>query len=343
MRLAFVGFLAGELSSGGCNGSFNYPVQPHDKKTDQFLGASGQLHWPWQLQEHHALLAAGIVIAILLGIILIVLFAYINSVMRFILFDSIIAKECHIRAGWARRKEEGWRLFVWQILIMLVSFAALFVLIIIPLGLAWAFGWLAHPREHVIELVVGGVLLLLVFLALMVVMTVVHVMTKDFVVPQMAMEGISATEGWRRLWAGMKGERGGYAGYLGMKLVLTIAAGIAYAIVALTAIVLLLIPIGGAGIAAVLAAKAAGFGWSIFTVALAAVGGLILLAGFVFVLAFLSVPFTVFFPAYSIYFFASRYAPLAALIWPHPSPWPVVPVMPPFEPPPFPPAPAPLG
>jgi hypothetical protein len=29
------------------------------------------------------------------------LLIYIGSVMRFILFDSVIARECHIRAGWA--------------------------------------------------------------------------------------------------------------------------------------------------------------------------------------------------------------------------------------------------
>ena len=342
VRLAFVGFLAGEMSSGGCNARFNYPMPHQDKKGDQFLSA-GPWHWPEHLGLNHAQIIAGFAIAFLLVMIVAVLFTYIASRMRFILFDSIIAKECHVRAGWARRKAEGWRLFVWQIWLMLLSFAALFILILIPLGLVWAFGWLKQPRDHVIELVLGGILLFLVFFVLIVLLAVVHVMTKDFVVPQMAMEGIGATEGWRRLWERMKAERGGYASYVGMKLLLAIASGMAFAIVLLVVILLLLIPIGGAGIVAVLAGKAAGFAWNIYTIALAVVGGLILLVGFMFLIALLSVPLIVFFPAYAIYFFASRYAPLAALLWPQSPQAPVVPVMPRFDPPPFPPTPAPLG
>ena len=62
-------------------------------------------------------------------------------------------------------------------------------------------GWFTAPREHVLALVLGGILVFfrddVLFL---VVAAVVHVLTKDFVVPQMALEDIGAVEGWRRLW-----------------------------------------------------------------------------------------------------------------------------------------------
>jgi hypothetical protein len=52
----------------------------------------------------------------------------------------------------------------------------------------------------------------------------------------------------------------------------------------------------------------------------------------------LSVPVTVYFPAYSIYFLASRYPKLDA--WLHPPPEPIAPpVSPVLEPPPLPPLP----
>ena len=63
-------------------------------------------------------------------------------------------------------------------------------------------------------------------------------MTKDFVVPQMALEDVSAIEGWRRLWPRIKGEMGGYAAYIGMKIVMAIGAAIILGIV--SAIVFLL-------------------------------------------------------------------------------------------------------
>jgi hypothetical protein len=313
-RLALVGFLAGELgSSGSCN--FNYPLNTQHRPSQQAFLAQ---NWPAQLANHTALFIGMVVSLIAIGFVLIVIFTYIASVMRFILFDSIVARECHIRAGWARRRGPGLRLFWWQIVFALVSFAALLIVIGIPVACAWAVGWFAHAREHVLGLVLGGISLLLVLFVLVVCLAVIHVMTKDFVVPQMALEDISAIEGWRRLWSLLKAEKGGYAGYIGMKIVLAIGAAIAVTIVALIALFVLLIPIGGAGVVAFLAAKAAGWSWNYYTIMAAVALGAIALAIMLFVLSLISVPVIVFFPAYSIYFFAQRYPPLASLLWPQP-------------------------
>src|SRR5208337_1628058 len=130
--------------------------------SEQFFGAA----WPSQLADHPAMLAGLIIFLIVVGLSLTVLFLYINSVMRFILFDSIVAKQCHIRQGWVRRRYHGLRFFVWQLSLMLISFAAFVLLIGIPLAFAWAVGWFDHPGEHLLPLVLGGIALLLLFLAL---------------------------------------------------------------------------------------------------------------------------------------------------------------------------------
>jgi hypothetical protein len=339
VRLALVGFLAGELGSGGgCNSSFNLPSTHHQRGSEQFLSAA----WPSQLPDHPAMLAGLIASLIVVGFGLFVLLIYINSVMRFILFDSIVAKVCHIRQGWVRRRHHGLRFFVWQILLMLVSLAAFVILIGIPLAFAWAVGWFDHPSEHLLPLVLGSIVLFLFFLALVLVLAVVHVMTKDFVVPQMALEDISAMEGWRRLWLWLKPEKGGYAGYIAMKIGLAIAAGIAIAIIAVIVFLVLLIPVGGVGVVAVLAGIAAGLTWDIYTITLAVVVGCLVLATLIFVFALISVPAIVFFPAYSIYFLAARYPALAALLSP-PPPSSAASASPPPEAPPLPPTPAPLG
>ncbi len=319
VRLAFVGLLAGEMSSGGCN--FNYPLNTKHQGSQQFLAGS----FPAQLTDHPGLLAGIIVASAVVAIGLVVLFTYISSVMRFILFDSIVARECHIRRGWARRKEPGFRLFVWQLLFMLATVAALLIFIGIPAACAAALGWFAHAGDHVLGLVLGGIVLFFVLLVLLVLVGVVSVMTKDFVVPQMALENIAVMEGWRRLWLWIKHEKGGYAGYIGMKIVLAIAASIAVLIVTLIALLVLLLVMGGVGVGAVLAGKAAGLTWNPLTITLAVVAGCIALALVIFAAALISVPVIVFFPAYSIYFLAPRYAQLAALLWPEPSA-PVAPV-----------------
>lgn len=249
-----------------------------------------------------------------------VFFIYVNSMMRFILFDSVVAGECHIRQGWVRRERPGLRLFVWQILFSLVTFAALFILIVVPAACAFAMGWFTQPREHLLPLILSGIALFFVLFVFVLVTSVIHVMTKDFVVPQMALEDISALEGWRRLWLLLKGEKGGYAGYIGIKIVLAIAASIGLGIITLIVFLVLLIPIGGLGVVAVLGGAAAGLTWNFYTIALTIIAASIVLAVLIFVVALIYVPAIVFFPAYSIYFFAPRYPPLASLLWPQSAP-----------------------
>ena len=344
-RLAVVGLLAGELSSGGgCNvpsfSNFNLPHHP---------GATGHYNMaPVWAGTNPALLAASIAVLIIAGFVLGVVLMYLSSVMRFILFDSVLAKQCRIRQGWSRRQGPAWRYFLWKLLYTLVTFGATIVVVGIPLGFAFVMGWLNQPSQHLLPLVLGGVVLFFVFAILIIAMTVIYVLTKDFVVPQMALEQIGALEGWRRLWVMMKAEKGGYAGYIGMKILLAIGASIVLGIVGFILVLLIFIPAAGVAIAAVLAGKAAGLGWTAGTITLAVVAGCVLLAVFLFVTALISVPAIVFFPAYSIYFFAARYPALSAVLYPAPvaPPAPQIPPAappPPYEPPPLPPAPEPIG
>ncbi len=327
-RLALVGLLTGEISSGGgCN--FRWPAPQHPKPSGHVVNAA----FPFPLAHHSGL----ILFLVFAGIALFLLFLYVSSVMRFILFDSVIAKECHIRKGWARHRGHGFQLFGWQILLTLASSAGLLLIIAFPLAGAWTLGWFNHPREHLLPLVLSGVLFFMLFSVCLLVLGLIYVMTKDFVVPQMALESLSAMEGWRRLWSWCKAEKGGYAGYIGMKIVLAIGAGVFLAIVSLIILIALLIPIAGVGVIAALSGAIAGLTWNFFTITLAVFAGLIVLVIGTFVVSFISVPATVFFPGYSIYFLAPRYAPLAAVLWPPPVAA-VTQTSPPTEPPPWPPA-----
>ena len=285
--------------------------------------------------------ASLIAILVVTGLVLMVLFLYANSVMRFVLFDSVVAKQCRIWESWTRRQGPGRRYFVWQILLMLSWIVGLTILIGIPAGFAFVVGWLKAPKEHMIPLILGGMALFFVVAIFVIAQLLVHVMSKDFVVPQMALEGIGAIEGWRRLWPQIKAEKGGYAAYIGMKIVMAIGAAVVLGIVSAIVMLLFLIPVGGLGAVAVIAGMAAGLTWNLYTITLAVVAGSIAILTILYVLSLVSVPAVVFFPAYSIHFFASRYPALDALL--HPAPPPPVFSPPPPEPPPLPPAPEPIG
>ncbi|HVO79328.1 MAG TPA: hypothetical protein VMT28_01280 [Terriglobales bacterium] len=328
-RLALVGLLAGELSSGGgCNSNFQLPSRPSD--TQHFLDLPMSSASP-------VVYAAVIALLIVAGLVLWVLVIYISSVMRFILFDSVMAKHCQIRRGWERRQRPGWRYFVWQILFFLATLAGLTILLGIPAAIALALGWWKAPSQHLLPLILGGVVLFFLVMTAVVSVLVVHVLTKDFVVPQMALEDISAVEGWRRLIPRLKAEKGGYAGYVGMKVVLALGAAVILGIVAAIVILVLLVPLGAVGVAAVLTGKAAGLTWNLYTITLAVVVACIVVVGILYLFALISVPAIVFFPAYSIYFFAARYPALSAALYPAPPPAPgPSPLSPPLPPQPEP-------
>lgn len=331
-RLAIVGLLAGELGSSGLNRSNFHPTQHGGAGGGGFGGIDPAIVF--------ALIGVIVVAALVLGII----FMYISSVMRFILFDSVLTRQCHIRQGWTRRQGPGLRYFLWHLGLFLTVLAGMAVLVGIPAGFAFAAGWLTHPGEHVVPLVLGGIALFFVLLIFFVTMAVIVVLTKDFVVPQMAFEDIGVMEAWRRLWPMIKAEKGGYAGYIGMKIVLAIAAGIMVGIATLILGLFIAIPTVGLGIIAVMTGKSAGLTWDAYTITLAIVVGSILLAGFLYLVALISVPVIVFFPAYSIYFFAGRYPALSRALYPAPPVPQVAPAAPPpYGPPPLPPPPEPIG
>lgn len=330
-RLAFVGLLAGELSSGGCN--FNFQVPTHTGKPEQLLGLSLPAMDP-------AVYALLLVVLVLAGTAFWLLLIYVNSMCRFILFDSVVTRHCDIRRNWSRRHVPGLRYFAWQILFFLAMGAGLIILLGIPAAIALAAGWWQNPSQHLVPLILGGLLVFFALFAFFCVWIVVYVLAKDFIVPMMALENLRVTDAWRRLFPMLKAEKGSYAGYLGLKLVMAIGAAVVIGIISTIAILLMLIPVGGFGAVVVLAGKAAGLQWNLYTISMAVVVGTILLAIILYVMSLIAVPAIVFFPAYSIYFFASRYPVLASALSPPP-----VTVVPPELPlpPPVPPAPESIG
>jgi hypothetical protein len=338
LRLAFVGLFAGE--SGSCNGGSGggNTSTSHTGQQSHLLASD----WWTHIAQHPMQLAAVIVAFALVLLVLIFVFGYIGSVMRFVLFDSVVRKECHVRKGWRERKHYGWRYFLWRICFQLIAMAFFVVLLGVPALFAWMAGWFNEPGQHLARTILMIVGFVCLFLALLVVAFVIEVMTKDFVVPIMAIENVSASDGWRKLLAHIRPEKSAYAGYIGMKILLAIAAALAFGIVTLIVVLIVAIPIVGGGVVGVLMGKAAGWTWNAGTIALVVISGMIALAALVFVVCMISVPMVVFFPAYSIYFFAARFPPLADVMWPLPPPS-TVSDSPPPEPPPAPPMPAPAG
>ena len=148
-------------------------------------------------------------------------------------------------------------------------------------------------------------------------------------------------DGWHHLLTIVRREKGRFAGYLLLKVVLSIAAGILFSIIAVIPLLLVIVP----GAVAVAVGWAAGMAWSVTTISLVIIFGSALLFLLIYLISLVCVPATVFFPAYAMYFLASRYPILDALLHPAP-PAPDLPPVPesppPLESPPLP-SPEPFG
>jgi hypothetical protein len=344
-RLALVGVLAAEVHASGCNSNlFNYTIPSQPRRTHIFSAATPFPRFdpsnfdPSRIAQFAGLIIAIVLLAIVLGFILL----YINSVFRFILFDSVLKKRCSIGEGWQRWHRAGRRYFLWQIVLMIAQGLCLGVLIGVPLAIAAALGWFRDAGNHIARSVLGIILLIGLLLLFLLMAAAVQLLAKDFLVPIMALEDVDFADGWSRLINLIRPEPGKYVVYLLLKIVLAIAAAIIFSIIALIPALFIILP----AVVAAFAAHAAGVGWNVTTVSLAVILGSLLLMVLIYAIALISVPATVFFPAFSIYFFASRYPLLDALL----NPPPPAPVLPPVlesppspEPPPLPPAPEPIG
>jgi MFS family permease len=308
-RLALTALLAGEMGSGG-NYNFNWFPQKTAGKGDHFslLAAPPWTDW----HDYLPLIVAAVLFGLVLGVILI----YISSVFRFILFDSVLTERVRIREGWRRWQECGGRFFLWQIGFAAVMFALLGLVIGLPLLFAWHAGMFRNAGEHVGALVAGGLLLLFLGGALFLSAALVGVFTKDFVVPLMALEDLGALEAWRRLLPMLKSEKGSYAGYIGMKIVLAVASGILFGILSLIALLVALVPLVILGIVVGVMAAALGLAWNPLTIVLAVLVGAALLFGLFWMVTLVSVPRVVFFQSYTLHFFGARYGRLGTLLAP---------------------------
>lgn len=328
-RMAILGFLTGEFASGG----FNFPSGfPHPGSSGGSHGPthSPTLHPGWFTPQH----IIGLVVVFGLVLLVVVLiFVYISSVLRFVLFDTVLHGDPHIAAGWRKWRPAGRKFFVWQLLVTFLGWCLLLACVGLPLLLLYTGH---HLGFWFIDATAVAVLVLSVlsWIVFALAFGIVIVLAKDFVVPIMALEGVGWQEGWNRFFAIARGHASEYVLYLVMKIVLRIAAGIGHGLLMFMLILILIVPGIVAGVAGVAIAAGATTAVKALLITLGIVGAIFVLLFVIAFSAFIGAPIAFYFPAYAIYFFAGRYAPLGQIMFPPPPAPPSVEPIP--EPPPLP-------
>jgi len=326
-RLAVVALITGEAGGGGGGGG-SIPNFNTNRGGDNHWGMHWSACWyrttqflsepSWEKIQPYL---GWIALAIVVVLAVMLLWIYSDCVYRFILLDTVISGQCRLREGWRRWREAGRRYFVWVIAFGFGSFVLMVVVAGLPILLAYRAGWFKHPDQNLGVLIGGGILLMLVVIALVAVLAIIDMLGRDFLVPVMAFEEVGAVDGWQRLLAMMGGEKLAYAGYVLMKIAFAMAAAIIFAIVNLIVFLILLIPLGVLGVIGFLIGRGAGVTWdNTSVVLLLAAFALLVLAGILYVVGFVYTPGLVFFQSYTLEFFAPRYGPLGSKLFPSTSP-----------------------
>lgn len=304
LRLATLCLLTGELTGGGGGPSgllnFQLPSRRHGGLVEfiswpQSVDSRWMEFWPW--------IVTGVAVLFALAL----LFVYVASVFRFVLFDTVLHGRCELMAGWRRWQRQGSSYFLWLMGFGLASFAAVLIVIGVPVYLAWMAGIFNQPGEHIALLIIGGLLLIVVVAGVTLLSALGALFAKDFVVPVMALEDVGVLEGWRRVLPLLEAEKGACALYVLMKIALAVGSALLFGIVDFLVILALLIPVCIAAVVAIVVGSAAGLTWNTVTISVAVVAGGAVLTVLLYVISFVSAPAMVFFQAYSLHFFGSRY------------------------------------
>lgn len=327
IKMGFIGVLGGGLATFSMNSSFHGPMVPPGGSRGDF--PSDPLYEIQKaVRSVHLADYFHIIVAVLAAVLLIALiFLYLNSRFRFVLFDSVISGKPAVGRGWRRYAPQANRYFGFWLVFRLVAWATVLLIVGVPLWHAYKNGVFSGDNsigaffEVIGSIALGAIAAGAVF-------GIISTLMKDFIMPIMALDDFQLGDAWSALWRVIASEPGAWAGYLGMKVVLAIGAGIALAIATVIAMlpasVIIGIPVAALAVPGVFALKA---GTTAVAVVLFTLAGVLAITGFCCLYLILAAPLSIFFPAYAFYFFGGRYPKLGALLWPEPAPPAPVPQM----------------
>ncbi len=170
--------------------------------------------------------------AFLLGVALWVVFTWLNSRGRFMFLHCVALNKAEVLEPWNRYGTEANSLFVFRIVLGLISMVVILPLVAFGLVMGWRM-FMAH------HLSVGGILgivgLVLGIIALALVFTLIEKLTKDFVVPLMYLRRQRCRACWSELLGVLRDRMGEFILWLLFQILLGLVIGmLVMAVVLLT-------------------------------------------------------------------------------------------------------------
>jgi hypothetical protein len=215
--IGFCAWLA-YLGEGG-GPSFNFGGQQYEFSEESFHHAKEvlieNLYWIIPVT------ITAIVISIIIGFVI----TWLRSRGSFMFLHCVALNKAEVVAPWHKFKKQGNSLFLFRIVLWLISLAVMFLLIavFVVIGvLLFAGGGGPHPL---------GILLMVLLAFCLIVPTIIVFaligkFTRDFVVPIMFLRQGTCMVAWREFWPLLTGNKGKFTVYILFQIVIAIAVGV---------------------------------------------------------------------------------------------------------------------
>ncbi|VVB55374.1 Uncharacterised protein [uncultured archaeon] len=275
-----VGLIACLLGAGGFRGSMPNP--------------SGESKW------NATSLTPAVVAVVLAVLVFVLVFTYISSVAQFMLLDAVLKKEDGLIASFKRNAEKGLSLFLFQMALLLAALGI--VVAAVAAGIYVSENYAKPIGTAATILIILAALTF--FICFVVAISVVSMFVTDLVLPQMTLLNRPLLTGLRRVLSSAKKEPSQYIAYVLMKIPLGMASAMVSFPIGMTVFLIGLIVFGIPAAVVAIPAYLIFKGSAVLTLLIAVFVvyalSAILILGYASVV--LTLPITVYFRAYSLYF-----------------------------------------
>jgi len=251
------------------------------------------------------------VIGLLVGLALF----YLASRMQLVLMDIVATRTTFVAPVWHRTGSRTWRWIGFKVATFLAVFLVAGAILAVPL----IYFVRSMPRGNAQPapgLLGSFALIFLLAFAIFLIVLVTIWSMRDFVLPFLLFEDATVGDAIRDAWSLVRGEPGSFLFYLFMKLILTLAAGIAAEFCIVICLLILCLPLGGVAAALWFLLHQAGpFGSAVMYISFALLG-LVFLVAFLGVILCILCAVLVFYQAYTLYFLGGRIPVIGNLLQP---------------------------
>ena len=261
-----------------------------------------------------ALIVIGVLACIAIGIYLF----YLICRLRFAFFHCLAHQTKEIRPAWRLYRTAGMRYFLVNLVVGFI-FICVFVLVSLPFFFGF-YGLYQSHRTGVPFDLAGFLLVLLPFIGvvfcLCLIAVAVTVALQDFILPHMALENLTFGQAWAAVKPRIGAEKGTFALYIFLRLILPFLAAVALVIVAIIPLLIvfgiLVLLVAGFHVLMENATGAVAFLWLSIEILLGLFG---IVLGFIVVVS-LGGPIATWIRNYALLFYGGRYQALGDILSP---------------------------